>query len=235
MATAGCTIARMSRRVLLLLASSLTACSLLTDLDGFVSTRAAESAGDAGPIEDARPIVTSTDSGPPADAADATPPDGECSEVLLVGNKTLDGSIADGLPNGVIDAYGYEVAQAGRATCVWVYLEGTEGSVALGVYSHDANQGHPGALVARAVVEAPKLGWNGVKLEKPLDVPKPATFWIGLSPLAGSADNRTHKGPCGGLNLHAGPSGSTGTPDTFSVADDAPGFCEALMYLAPAP
>lgn len=235
----------MRHRVLLVLAFAMQpACSLLTDLDGFVATRAVDSASDGGTTPEAGPAVTAKDadivneSGPgpgpaPVDGGDASPPVEGCSELLLVGNKTLDGSKGDGLPQGVIDAYGYEVTQAGRATCAWVYLDDFTGAVALGIYTHDENQGHPKDLVARAVVETPKIGWNSAKLEKAFDVQKPAIYWIGISPLVGSADNRAHDGPCAGRNLHAGGAPSNGTPNPFNAGSDNVGFCEALMYLAP--
>ncbi|MBX3227202.1 MAG: hypothetical protein KIT84_35300 [Labilithrix sp.] len=223
------------RRLVAFVVVPLAACSLMTDLDGFV----APGSPDAAPpeIEDAGSDVVADASAPEDADAEVDVPAIDaatrCSDRLLVGHDVLAGSIVDDIPASVIDTFGYEAVAAGRAECIWVYLETPPSSITLGVYAPRPS-GTPQALLARAEIAAPVKGWNSARLDRPLDVVVKQRVWLGMTPLSGPLQNRIHEGGCGDLYLRAADAPRGGTPDPYpSQTTDYTYACSALMYLAP--
>ncbi|MFO0736328.1 MAG: hypothetical protein U0270_10620 [Labilithrix sp.] len=170
---------------------SCSACTLLTDLDGLsVDSSAAPDGGDSGLAQDAAvadgpPVDVLADAADGAASDDARSDGGPCSEELLVGNRMVEGAVADPVGRDFLDTYGYDATRTGVASCVWVYIDAAlDRRVVVGVYG-DAS-GEPSLFLAEASVTRVVKGWNAIPLSEPVNVEGSKRYWIGVNSPDGS-------------------------------------------------
>lgn len=220
---------------------SCSACTLLTDLDGLsVDSSAAPDGGDSGLAQDAAvadgpPVDVLADAADGAASDDARSDGGPCSEELLVGNRMVEGAVADPVGRDFLDTYGYDATRTGVASCVWVYIDAAlDRRVVVGVYG-DAS-GEPSLLLAEASVTRVVKGWNAIPLSEPVNVEGSKRYWIGVNSPDGSLPIRArHPATCPPLHLRVG--AATGTehaPNPFPGAEPTLDFCDMVAYLSAA-
>jgi hypothetical protein len=113
---------------------------------------------------------------------------------ILVGNPAVQATTDSSAP-GESEAFPFTAAASGTATVAHLYLDqgNTATKVVVGVYSDSA--GHPGALLAQAIVANPTAGaWSAVTLPA-TNITSGARYWIAvLQPADSSGSLRWRDG-----------------------------------------
>jgi O-glycosyl hydrolase len=148
------------------------------------ATATATSTPTSTPVSTATPTLTRTPTQtstntPIAATATATPTQSTAWGVL-VGDNTVE-SNSDSLQAGESEAFQYVAGKSGPVGTLSFYLDNgtTTSSVAIGLYTSDAQTGNPATLLTQASLSEPGTGWTSV------DVPTASVvggskYWIAL-------------------------------------------------------
>lgn len=216
------------------------ACSTFEESPGTPAEEAGAPDVDPG---DAGGDAVFADSDTETDGATSEDAGGACGDEVLLGNANANSNATDGLGPDSVDAYGYLALKVGTARCFHFFLAAPrKNAVNVGVYESTNNTAPssklPTTLIAQSTIDAPKVGWNVVRLNRSLDITPATTLWLAVSPLPESGKGLTiqvtKSGTCAQTSYLRGADTKDGVlVAEFTSPRDYADFCEMAAYLSP--